>query len=188
MVTKGWRCIFSGHAEDAMRNRNIWVKFLPALFSLPVIAATPTFDPSTGLLTLPEVAVGQLTYGNVILQFGADGRFALISATPPIQVSETASGRTLEMLNGQFLGVTLRENTTTGYQWLFDDQSINVIARQGEPMHVPDLPVIPGSGGTITYAFKAIRTGSGVLRFEYRRPWETGVQPAQVAQFQITVR
>ena len=167
---------------------NIWAKFLPALFALPVIAATPTFDSYTGRLTIPEVVVGEQTYTDAILQLGADGRFGLMSVTSPISVSETDNGRTLELLNGQFLGVTLRENASTGYQWLFADQSINVIARQGDPAHITDLPVIPGSGGTVTYTFKAISAGSGVLRLEYRRPWETGVQPVQVVQLQITVQ
>ncbi len=159
-------------------------------FSNLIYAATPSYDPITGHLNLPEVLINDRSYSNIVLVLGFDGRYQILSLTSPVLLSDTDNGRTVELVQGQFLEIKLTSNPTTGYSWTFNDQSIDLIERQGNSSFVPgnDCEGRIGCGGSEIGKFKAIKQGSGTLRLEYRRPWETTAQPAQVFQLIITVR
>ncbi|MBS4097121.1 MAG: protease inhibitor I42 family protein [Sulfuricella sp.] len=167
---------------------NRWTWLMLCCAALPVAAETPSFDAATGRLTLPEVLIGDQSYSNGVLLLSADGRYSVLSLTPGVTVSDTDNGRALELAMGQILTVKLKANPTTGYDWQFNDQSISVLSRQGDAAYVADSTTLIGSGGVKSWKFKAVVAGSGTLRFEYLRSWETGVAPIQVVQFPVTVK
>ena len=63
----------------------------------------------------------------------------------------------------------------------------NVLHAEGSE-YTANQPEMPGSGGTERFTFMAIGAGSTTLRFEYSRPWESGVSPAQVAEYRVVVQ
>ena len=61
-------------------------------FPSPQALAQATLSLNDGALRIPSVTVGADVYTNVILRFGADGRFSLESATPPAGNPPPAGG------------------------------------------------------------------------------------------------
>jgi inhibitor of cysteine peptidase len=168
-----------------------WIKLLPVLAAWPVFAANPNYDPATGRLDLPEVDIGTQTYSSVVLRLGADGRYELLSFAAPVTAGVAESGQTLHLAVGQYLEVSLGANPTTGYAWQFDAQSIAVLTQQGDPLYVPDNTgtaeqPVTGGGGVETWKFKAVQVGTGTLRLDYRRSWETG-DPLSSVQYTVVV-
>ena len=45
-----------------------------------------------------------------------------------------------------------------------------------------------GAGGINVFRFRGEQAGQGVLQFEYRRPWETGVPAAKTVRYPVTVQ
>ena len=47
----------------------------------------------------------------------------------PLTANDADNGRTIELNVGQSLVLTLGANPTTGYCWIFDDQSSQIVVR-----------------------------------------------------------
>ena len=91
---------------------------------------------------------------------------------------------------GQELVVRLRSNPSTGYGWQLAQGAATVLAPAGAAAFEPDATAQGrvGAGGIETWRFRAIATGRGALRFEYRRPWEKDASPASTAAVDVEVR
>jgi inhibitor of cysteine peptidase len=86
---------------------------------------------------------------------------------------------------GQRFAIELDGNPTTGYSW-------QLSAPPGDQVRLVDEDFTPssgqiGSGGVQRFTFEATGTGTTTLAFGYQRPWETGVAPANTAQFPVKV-
>lgn len=164
------------------------------LAALPALAGTPSYDPATRRLSLPEVLIGEQPYSQAVLQLGADGRYQLLALTAPVAAGATDHGRTLDLALGQFLVISLASNPTTGYTWVFNDASTPVVARQGEPRFVAAAagngtsPPATGAGGTQIWTFRGAQAGTGLLRLEYRQPWNTTDAAAHALELTLNVR
>lgn len=72
---------------------------------------------------------------------------------------------------GELFTLRLSANYTTGYMWeLVSISDLRIIELQ-DHHYYPHQPVIPGSGGTDVFTFKAIRAGEAVIELAYDRPW-----------------
>jgi inhibitor of cysteine peptidase len=83
------------------------------------------------------------------------------------------------------LAIELRGNAGTGYEW----RAVAVppmVAQRGEPTASCIGESIPGCAQLTVFEFDVVATGEGTLSFEYVRPWEPGVPPAQT--FEVTLR
>ncbi|MGY6217527.1 protease inhibitor I42 family protein [Methylolobus aquaticus] len=105
-------------------------------------------------------------------------------------VSADRSGTNLALLKGQELVIRLPGNPTTGYRWSSFGPTGAVLTAAGPAAYEPDAGTSQrvGAGGFEIWRFVAARAGTAELRFEYRRPWETGVAPLQVLRFTVRVR
>jgi len=91
---------------------------------------------------------------------------------------------------GQTLIIALPSNASTGYQWTVSGADGGVLVPStpfGERVTEPHAPGMVGVGGVSRWRFTATRSGVATLRFDYRRPWEGDMPPAQTAVFQIAV-
>jgi inhibitor of cysteine peptidase len=86
--------------------------------------------------------------------------------------------------------LTLGANPTTGYGWVFDDQSTHIVAREGKPTYTADMPGrgLAGAGGVERWTFRAVKPGMETLRLDYRRPWEQNLAPASRVEFPVVVK
>lgn len=110
---------------------------------------------------------------------------------PVVEVTEQDAGATIDLEPGQPLRVKLASNRTTGFRWLLIDQTGQIIEAVGEAPAYRESPNpggLLGVGGFEQWTFRPLRQGSGLLRFEYRRPWENGREAIKSAVFNVRVR
>ncbi len=85
------------------------------------------------------------------------------------------------------LAVQLRGTAGTGCAW----QAVAVppiVAQRGSATTACIGDPIPGCAQLTTFEFDPVAPGEGPLRFEYARPWETGVPPVQTFEVALRVR
>ncbi len=101
-----------------------------------------------------------------------------------VKVDDSMNGQTITVNAGDTFKVSLVGNPTTGYNWYAANLDETILSQSGEADFKADSSAI-GAGGIITNTFKAEATGTTTLTLEYKRAWETDVEPIQV--FTITV-
>ncbi|MFI5046805.1 MAG: protease inhibitor I42 family protein [Acidimicrobiia bacterium] len=106
--------------------------------------------------------------------------------------SKTSSGSThvyteknsdVTVTNGHTFTVALPVTTGTGYDWT----AVPVPELQQMDTKQVQQANRPGAQATQQITFRAQGTGKTTLTLNYARPWETGVPPAQTANFQVTI-
>ena len=93
---------------------------------------------------------------------------------------------------GGKLDVALEGNASTGYSWQVVDDAGGRLKQLGEPV-VEDLE--PDSEGTLVgmtqrqvFTFDAVEPGTGTLKMEYKRAWETTVPAEKTLTVDVTVK
>lgn len=85
----------------------------------------------------------------------------------------------LQARAGENISIELTANPTTGYQWRRVETTQDDLVRFVSRDFTSSAPGRMGSGGTETWRFTALKPGRAYIDFEYLRPWEGGVPPAQ---------
>ncbi len=128
----------------------------------------------------------------VVVIVAACGLFKAAPKPPPapVTVSAAQSGTSVALATGQDLVVRLPSNPTTGYRWIYVEPKDAVLRVDGpSTFEAPQSPGgSAGAGGTEIWKLAPFKPGQQQLRFEYRRPWEQGVAPAQTATYSVTVQ
>ncbi len=110
----------------------------------------------------------------------------------PVRLTEADNGKAVTVKTGDLVQVVLAGNPTTGYSWStsLTDADKAVLQQQGDAAYAQEStdPSLVGGGGTFTFTYKAAAPGQVVLKFDYARPWETGVAPIQTYSVTITVK
>ena len=106
------------------------------------------------------------------------------SAGNLIQLYQIDSGRTIKMEPDDTLKIVLDANPTTGYQWKALPWDTEIIEHIDKPIYKSKSEAI-GSGGELTFYFKALSTGQTPLKFIYFRAFEKDVPP--VKSFKVTI-
>ncbi|MBC8177332.1 MAG: protease inhibitor I42 family protein [Desulfobacteraceae bacterium] len=100
------------------------------------------------------------------------------SAGNPIQLYQIDSGRTIKMESNGKLEIVLDANPTTGYQWKALPWDTGIIEQIDKPVYKSKSEAI-GSGGELTFYFKALSKGQTSLKFIYFRVFEKDVPPVK---------
>ena len=108
----------------------------------------------------------------------------------PVTVSAAQSGTSVALASGQALVVHLPTNPTTGYRWAYVEPKDAVLRVDGPSTYEASQSAgnAVGAGGTEIWKLAPLKAGQQQLRFEYRRPWEQDVAPAQVVTYTVTVK
>lgn len=107
-----------------------------------------------------------------------------------VYLSEQDSGRRITLEIGQTAVITLPENQTTGYSWLFEvtPEEQDIIGNIKEK-YIHQKTKLVGSGGVKEFSFKAQNTGKADIYGYYRRPWEElDKKTAQSVHFTIIIK
>ena len=82
--------------------------------------------------------------------------------------------------------VTLRENITTGFEWMakYDSKLCKVEIVHRGPENTGGAPVCGAPGKAIITVW-LLTDAPADLTLEYRRPWEKGVPPAEVIRYAV---
>jgi len=112
-------------------------------------------------------------------------------ALTAIEVTAKDNGAVIDLQSAQHLIVRLKSIPATGYRWSLVDSAQGVMrvaedapAFEQEPK---SLDLI-GAGGYELWKFTPVGKGEAVIRFEYRRPWEHGIEPIDTAMYTVKVR
>jgi len=101
------------------------------------------------------------------------------------------SGKTVTLDNGQQLTVELELQGGTGFSWEVVDSAGGVLEQQGEPTTKEignEPPTLVGQTMLEVFTFKAVKSGAGTLRLEYKRSWETTVPAEKTWTADVTVK
>lgn len=128
----------------------------------------------------------------VLVTVTACGLFKSAPKPPPepVTVSAAQSGTSVALASNQDLVVRLPSNPATGYRWIYVEPKDAVLRVDGPSTFeaTQSTGSAVGAGGTEVWKLAPLKPGQQQLRFEYRRPWEQGVAPSQVATFPVTVK
>lgn len=128
-------------------------------------------------------------------------RAAAPAAEPaPVRRATLAdNGAEIALKLGEEFEIAIDDQPSTGYAW----DVVAGVDDAGDPDRSEVLSTImafrpqrasdsaeppPGAPGEVVWRFRAIRPGSGMLRLEYRRPWEKDASPARQATYRIDVK
>lgn len=96
----------------------------------------------------------------------------------------------LRLTRDQVLVLTLPSDPTSGFRWEVREGAVNVLRSLGPEVYAAgedDEGLVDG-GGHSTWRFKATEAGEGHLMLISRRPWETGVAPADMFDCRVEVQ
>ncbi len=99
-------------------------------------------------------------------------------------VTSDDNGKTIKVADGDTVFVRLRENSTTGYQWDFDnlDKKRVQVERAGFERATEAI----GSGGEAMWTVKPQTPGTSKVRMKLWREWEG--EPSIVDRFSFTLK
>jgi inhibitor of cysteine peptidase len=103
-----------------------------------------------------------------------------------MQVDRSYNEREVTLAIGEGMEISLAENRTTGFHWelrVKPEPACSLVKSWFEPATGP-----PGKGGTHRWQFQAVRSGTGEIKLEYRRPWEQETPPGQTFKLSVRVR
>lgn len=100
----------------------------------------------------------------------------LISTDPVIMPINTDEVQTTEAkfgvhYNNDNFTITLEENPSTGYQWLYEVKDSTLVTSISNEFISPET-VIPGAGGNHSFVFSIKNDGVTTIQFNLKREWE----------------
>ncbi|MET7142867.1 protease inhibitor I42 family protein [Xanthomonas sp. PPL139] len=141
---------------------------------------------AAGAISLPAVAAPAPVGG------GGDcarGSIALVTGDadkPGVKTCLTAGMTRFVLKRGQVAAIVLPENATTGMSW--------ALRRLPAPLSLLDVEHgqdaacgagMVGCGGSVTYTFKALERGDGVVDLNYGHPWEDQAVESRSVKFVV---
>jgi predicted secreted protein len=106
-----------------------------------------------------------------------------------IIVTEKDNGNRFELNTGDILTLKLECTPGTGYSWHIAKNDGNVMELQGEPVYeTPERKLVVGGVEYVTFRFKALKSGTNVLKLNYKRGWEKEKEPLKTFVIDVTVK
>jgi inhibitor of cysteine peptidase len=104
-----------------------------------------------------------------------------------VYLTATDNSRTIALVKGQRVAISLDANPTTGYHWELAECDSSILAPQGEPTYTASRTPSIGSGGQTSWRFRAMAKGKTELRLVYRRSWEDKSEPGRTFAATVVV-
>jgi predicted secreted protein len=104
---------------------------------------------------------------------------------PPRMLQESDAARPIELERGKRITLRLEANHSTAHRWVLSQSGDAELDQIGQPFYATERAVA-GGGGAEYWTFRATRSGTKQLRFEYGRPWEKSA--AKVLTYTVNVR
>ncbi len=82
------------------------------------------------------------------------------------------TGGSYQVHAGDTILINLAANPSTGASWEFVNLDRNLFADEKIAQPKRAEAPLPGEGGKVTFALRAKKPGTGVIKMSYRREWE----------------
>jgi predicted secreted protein len=103
-----------------------------------------------------------------------------------LELTETDSGRSVEITLGTSIVLHLKGQPSTGYTWVVDEVDSNILAQDGEPQYTA-ASNLRGAEETMVWKFKSIGAGTTALKLIYTRIFEKGQLPLKTFELVVKV-
>jgi len=130
----------------------------------------------------------------VVLTFGASCLLLLSACASPdsqpktVTVDEHNNKKSVELIVGDQLEITLAGNPTTGYEWMLKQVDEAILKPDGDPEFSTHSEAL-GAGGIYSFKLDAIAAGETRVDLVYRRSFEAeDILPADEFSIMVTVK
>ena len=105
------------------------------------------------------------------------------------KLTSADNNRQITAKAGDTLTLTLDSNPTTGYSWQVMETDTAILVQTGDPEYkqASSSEGLVGAGGTETFHFDVVGTGTTTLELGYMRPWES-VPPIDTFSVQVVIQ
>lgn len=213
----GWSPPFT--AGEALRCSVLRGFTESALSAPPWIVKGPlhTFKPDARIATTVRAGAkaddlnakkSRVTGAAVALLFAFGALLPVRAGNPRmLHIDESYSGRTVKLVVGESLEISLAENPTTGYLWRLPDAAKDAAKDAGKDAasgvataaansaclfvkdsYEPGRAGVAGQGGVHRWQYQAIESGTCKIELEYRRSWEKDKLPERTFRIQVDVQ
>lgn len=104
------------------------------------------------------------------------------------EAKDTKQNKTIKVRAGKEFIIILKSNRTTGYQWQLTKAVDKEYVVLTGLRYITKKNNLAGAGGREEWTFKAIKPGRAVISFQYVRPWEENMPPADERRFVVKIR
>jgi len=112
---------------------------------------------------------------------------ALPTADSVVTVTDSDTGKEIDLAAGQTLRVKLPATPSTGYSWLLSGDPAPLKLTRSFYERNKNTSGMPGSPQDAVFELRARRAGVATLTFVYRRAWEYNVAPARTFTIRVKV-
>ncbi|HLV98153.1 MAG TPA: protease inhibitor I42 family protein [Ktedonobacterales bacterium] len=107
------------------------------------------------------------------------------SGPSTLNLTAKDANKTFQLHPGDQVVIVLDANPSTGFDWDIDQTNSAVLTLQGKTFQASSSG-LPGSGGSDTFTFKALSTGTVNLRLKY---WRSFAGPASITnRYAVTLQ
>ncbi|OGP67953.1 MAG: hypothetical protein A2W27_03510 [Deltaproteobacteria bacterium RBG_16_44_11] len=111
-----------------------------------------------------------------------------ISLTSFCFAGEGQQTKVIKMQVGDNFSITLKANSTTGYQWQFAIPLGQNMLQLINSEYIAYKTRRVGAEGKQVWTFKALKAGETNISFKYVRQWEENAPPQKEASFDIVIK
>ena len=123
------------------------------------------------------------------------GPEAVVLPPPAVTLTAADVNRTTPLRLGQYAKITLKENPSTGYTWMFrmtdngekGNRTDGPVRLAGERYLPPREAAPPGTPGVRELMVRAEQPGRAALIGECRRSWERRAEPVMTIRYDFAV-
>jgi inhibitor of cysteine peptidase len=101
-----------------------------------------------------------------------------------LELSETDSGRSVDVTLGTTIVLHLTSQRSTGYAWVVDEVDNGILVPDGEPQYTA-ASNLRGAEESMVWKFKSVGAGATTLKLIYARAFEEEQPPLKT--FELTV-
>ena len=103
------------------------------------------------------------------------------------EAKNTTQSKTIKAKVAKEFVITLKSNRTTGFQWQLSKAVNKEYVVLTGLRYITNKTKLIGAGGREEWTFRAVKPGRTVISFQYVRPWEENVPPADEKRFVIKI-
>jgi inhibitor of cysteine peptidase len=117
---------------------------------------------------------------------GAGEAIPTDAAQNVLELTETDSGRSIEITLGTSIVLRLTSQRSTGYTWIIDEVDNEILVPDGEPQYAAGNNRL-GAEESLLWSFKSVSSGETTLKLIYARPFEKEQLPLKSFELRVEV-
>ena len=152
--------------------------------------AASTQDPGNNSVTTALPPAGQIAKSVTLVATesvtGSGGSTLMESEQDSLELRETDSGKSIEVILGTTIVLHLTSQRSTGYTWAVEKIDNAILVPDGEPQYTATSN-LKGAEESMVWKFKSVSTGATTLKLIYARAFEKSQSPLKTFELAVKV-